>query len=373
MKSLTKTTIIILMLLQLIPILAATTTKQDKNRKTVVMIIPDPLAPKNAVPIEGNEVNTAYNEITAVLLSQGITVIDKAFVDEALGEIRRNQDIDMDAASIQYGKKNMADKVLWFYVVDKSANYQDFRFETRIKLISVRTAQVVLSIQKEGIDKETREAAIQQSVSNTLKDAIPQIASSSEMFTVTFKGRIRLEVQNELDNIFNDIAEVDSYDGYVVNENAYEYRVSTSCSVGLLRNAIHEEIKKRRIDVELENQTVNSLAFKMLPRKTIHSSLAWVSGIATLASAGTAGFFYWKAEDSFDKYTKATTASQCKAYKQDTEDYDNKTMISGIATGVLGTWFIYEVSRVSKLKKVAAISVYNPNPKTYGINVSARF
>lgn len=355
------------------PLIAATTTKQDKNRKTVVMIIPDPRAPKNAVSLDSNEVNTAYNEITAVLLDQGITVIDKAFVDEALDEIRRNKDIDMDAASIQYGKKNMADKVLWYYVVDKSGNYQDFRYETRIKLISVRTGQVVLSIQKEGIDKETRESAIQVSVRNTLSDAIPQITSSSEMFTVTFKGRIRLEVQNELDDIFNEIDKVDSYDGYVVNENAYEYRVSTSTSVGLLRNAIHEEIKKRRIDVELENQTVNSLVFRMVPRKTIHSSLAWVSGISALACAGATGFFYMKAEDSYDKYTKASTQADLQTFKDDTVNYDNKTMITGIATGVLSTWFIYEVVKVNKLKRVDSIALYRPNHKTLGLAFAVNF
>lgn len=373
MKSLSRILILLILLALVLPGWAKEDTKRDKNRKTVVMIIPDPKAPKNAEALDGNAVNTAYNEITGVLLSNSITVIDKAYVEEALQEIRQNQDIDMDAASIQYGKKNMADKVLWYYVVDKSGNFQDFRYETRIKLISVRTGQVLLSLQKEGIDKENREAAIQLSIRNTLAEAIPLISSTNEMFTVTFKGKIKLEVQNELDNLFDDIEDVESYDGYVVNTNAYEYRISGNTTVSSLRNEIHSRIRKKRIEIELDNQTVNSLVFRMVPRKTIHSSLAWISGISSLACAGATGVFYMQAEDSYQKYKDARTPADLLTYKNDTENYDSKMMITGIATGVLTTWFIYEVVKVNKLKKVDAISLYMPDTKTVGLAFTAHF
>ncbi len=373
MKTLTRILIVILILSITLSCWAKADTKKVKNRKTVVMIIPDPKAPSNAETMESTGVNTAYNEITSVLLSKNITVIDKAYVDEALQEIRLNKDIDMDAASIQYGKKNMADKVLWFYVIDKSANYQDFHFETRMKLISVRTGQVVLSVQKEGVDKENKEAAIQKSVQNTLTEAIPQIATSSEMFTVTFKGRIKLEVQNELDNLFDSIDEVDTYDGYVVSTNAYEYRVSGNITVSELRNAIHERIQKKRIEIELDNQTVNSLVFRMIPKGTVHSSLAWVSGLATLASAGASGYFYMQGADSFDQYKNARTLSESASYKDDTKSYDQKTMICGITTGVMASWFVFEVMKVNKLKKVDIISLYKPDNKTIGLAFNVRF
>ena len=373
MNTLSRLLIVLVLIALAIPGWAKEETKRDKNRKTVVMIIPDPKAPKNADALDGTAVNTAYNEITSVLLAQNISIIDKSYVDEALQEIRQNKDIDMDAASIQYGKKNMADKVLWYYVIDKSANFQDFRYETRIKLISVRTGQVLLSLQKEGVDKENREAAVQLSVRNTLAEAIPLIATTSEMFTVTFKGRIKLEVQNELDNLFDSIEDVETYDGYVVNTNAYEYRVSGNMTVSALRNAIHERIRKKRIEIELDNQTVNSLVFRMVPRKTIHSSLAWVSGFSTLACAGATGIFYMQANDSYDKYNNARTPSDLQTYKDDTESYDSKTMMCGIATGVMTTWFVYEVVKVNKLKKVDSISLYIPDNKTVGLAFAVHF
>lgn len=373
MNTLSRILLVLILLASLMPVWAQSEAKRDKNRKTVVMIIPDSQAPKNAETLESTAVNTAYNEITSVLLAKSITVIDKAYVNEALEEIRQNKDIDMDAASIQYGKKNMADKVLMYYVVDKSANYQDFHYETRIKLINVRTGQVLLSLQKEGIDKENREAAIQLSIRNTLSEAIPLIASTSEMFTVTFKGRIKLGVQNELDNLFDSIESVETYDGYVVSSNAYEYRLSGRMTVSELRNSIHERIRAKRIEIELDSQTINSLVFRMVPKRTIHSSLAMISGISALVSAGATGLFYTMAEDSYEKYQAARTPEELKTYKDDTESYDSKTIICGAATGVFASWFVFEVLKVNKLKKVDSISLYLPDNQTIGLACAVRF
>jgi hypothetical protein len=373
MKTLKVTLLVLVLLVLVLPVFAATAPVTDKTHKAVVMIIPDPKAPQNAEALDSPAVNTAYNEITSELLSKNITVIDKSFVEEALDEIRMNQDIDMDAASIQYGKKNMADKVMWFYVVNNSGNYQDFRYETRIKLISVRTGQVTLSLQKEGIDKENKEAAIQLSVKNTLAEALPLITTASEMFTVTFKGKIKLEVQNELDNIFNSIESIDSFDGYVVNTNAYEYRVASNATVSALRNGINERIKKQRIEIELESQTINSLVFRMIPKRTIHTSLRTISGLSSLVAAGATGYFYMMSDNNYTKYQDARTPNDLQKYKDAVTDNDNNMMLAGIGTGVLTTWFIYEVVKVNQLKKVEAISLYIPDKKTVGLFVSARF
>jgi len=373
MNTLSRVILVILLLTFVVSLFAATDSKRIKSTKTVVMIIPDPQAPSNAESVESASVNTAYNEITSVLLSQKMAIIDKVYADQALKEIRQNKDLDIDVASVQYGKKNMADKVIQFYVIDKSANYQDFHYETRIKVINVSTAQVVLSIEKEGIDKENKEAAIQQSIRNALTEALPQIKASEEMYTVTFKGKIKLEVQNELDNLFDSIDDVATYDGYVVNVNAYEYRVSGNITVSALRKAIQENIKIKQTEIELEQQSVNSLVFRLVPKQTIHSSLAWVSGISSLAGAGVTGYFYMKAEDSYDKYKKARTPSELSSYRSDTEKYDDSTMLYGITTGVLTSWFVFEMVKVNHWKKENIISLYRTNNKTLGLAFNVHF
>lgn len=89
------------------------------------MILPNPKAPSNAEPTESYLNQDAYEEIASHLIKQGISVVEKSYVDHALKEMRENKDIDFNAASIRYAKDNKANRVVWYYVVDKSGSYND--------------------------------------------------------------------------------------------------------------------------------------------------------------------------------------------------------------------------------------------------------
>jgi hypothetical protein len=78
------------------------------------------------------------------------------------------------------------------------------------------------------------------------------------------------------------------------------------------------------------------------PRKGISTIPLYASGIIAIGSAGVGTFSYLKAQSSYQKYKDAETAEDSQKYKEDTEKYDNITLICGITAGVSTIfYFVY--------------------------------
>jgi len=347
--------------------------QSEKRRKIVVMVIPNPRYYKIDEP--DPTLNAAYNEITSYLIEHKINVIDKFYVDLALKELREKKDLDIEAASIEYGKKNMADKVIWFHLTDKSGNYADKHFYCDLKAISVRTGQINAIVSEEGIDDEDNERASAKAAKIAIEKAIEKIEKREELFTVTFWGEITLEVQDELDALFENIEGVESFDGYSIGSDKYEYRVSYLYTIRTLRNQINENSKKIGIRLRQKEGTINSLSFYMLPKPNIHHTFSYISGIGSLVSIGAGAFCYIKAESSYSNYKDAKNSLDMIKYKDDTDKFDDYTKYAGISAGVFTGWYIIEKMIIKSSNKVKNVNfgLYNPKSGIYGVYCSYKW
>lgn len=345
----------------------------EKRSKIVAMVIPDPGYYPEAKP--DPLLTAAFNAINAYLIDNEISVIDKYFVDQALSELRAKQDLDIAAASIEYGKKNMADKVVWFHITDKSGSYADKHFVCDLKAISVRTGQINAIVSEEGIDREDNEKAAALAANKAIASALDKIERREELYTVTFLGELSLKDQEELDSIFDKMQGVQSFDGYSVGVNKYEYRISYLDMIRTLRNNINSQAEKMGIKLRQQEGTVNSLSFYMLPKPNVHNAFAKISGYGSLICLGAGAFSYFMAESNYAKYQDARVSSEMRDYKDKVEQYDNYTLIAGIGTGTMLSWYLIERSIIKSQRKVKAVKMglYVPDNQTLGISAAVRW
>ncbi len=360
--------IAILILLALLCVCSAY-CQSPKRSKIVVMVIPDPTIYK--AERTDTVLNAAFNAINSYLIENEISVIDKYYVELALKELREKRDLDIAAASIEYGKKNMADKVIWFQITDKSASYSDKRYVCELKVISVRTGQINAIVSETGSDREDNEKAAASAAIKATAAAIARINTREELYTVTFIGELSLREQERLDSIFDKMQGVQSFDGYSVGVNKYEYRISYLDMIRTLRNNINIAAGDMGIKLRQQEGTVNSLTFYMLPKPNIHNSLSKISGYGSLVCAGAGGFTYYMAYRSYQKYKDATNTTDMLMHKQDFQTYDDYTLVAGIGAGTLLTWYIIERSIIKSQRKVKAVDfgLYLPDPETIGVSI----
>lgn len=347
----------------------------DKGRKIVAMLIPNPRAPITAESYDSPTTEAAYNTITSYLIEHNVSVIDKSYVDQALEELKNKKDLDIDVASIEYGKKNTADRAILFYVADKSASFTDKHFECTLKAINVRTGQLKAVVTAEGVHREDKEIAAAKAAKAAIEEALSKILEREDLCTVTFIGNLNLKVQDKLDNVFAKIEGVKSFDGYLVDENKYEYRVSYLYNVQTLRNKINQESRKIGYKLEMDKQSINSLSFYLLPTPNIHNRLRTVSGISILATAAAAGASAYLANDNFEKYKNAKTFSEVIKYRRNTQDYDNYTLLAAGGTAVSILWYWFEAKHAVSVPKrnKAKLGWYSPQSGAHGLTLEINF
>jgi len=347
----------------------------DKNRKIVAMLIPNPKAPSTAEKYDSPTTKAAYNTITSYLIEHNVSVIDKDYVDQALEELKNKKDLDIDVASIEYGKKNTADRAILFYVTDKSASFTDKHFECTLKAINVRTGQVKAIVTAEGVHREDKENAAKNAAKAAIEEALAKIIEREDLCTVTFIGNLNLKVQDKLDNVFANLEGVKSFDGYLVDENKYEYRVSYLYNVQTLRNRINQASRKIGYKLELDKQSINSLAFYLLPTPNIHNRLRTVAALLVLGSAAATGTSYYFASDNFKKYQDAKTYSEVVKYRKNTQDWDKYTAIAAGGTAVSVLWYWFEAKHAVSAPQISkkSLGLYVPKADVYGLSLKLNF
>lgn len=347
----------------------------DRSRKIVAMLIPNPQAPTTAESYDSPTTEVVYNTITSYLIEHNVSVIDKYYVDQALAELKNKKDLDIDAASIEYGKKNMADRAILFYVADKSASFSDKHFECTLKAINVRTGQIKAIVTEEGIHTEDKEKAAMSAAKGAIEKALPKIIEIEDLYTVTFIGDLSLMVQDKLDAMFGKIDGVKSFDGYLVDKNKYEYRVSYLYSVQTLRHRINQASKEIDFRLLLDTQSINSLSFDLIPIPNIHNRLRIVSGIGILASAAAGGISAYYANNNYEQYKGAKTYSDMIKYKNNTQKWDKYTQGAVVGVAITVLWYWFESSHavdVPRIKK-ASLELYSPKLGGYGLYYKIRF
>jgi len=366
MKILIRIVFVTLLLCRLVGLNAQT----EKRSIKVIMVVPDPTV--YSTGLSETLLNTSFNAINAQLIDKQVNVIDKFYVDQALKELRQKKDLDIAAASIEYGKKNMADMLLWYRINDKSASYADKRFVCEIKAIDVRTGQIVAIASEEGIDREDNEKAVAAAARKTTDSAYGKIMGGVVLFTVTFIGELSLKEQEKLDSIFDKMPGVRSFDGYSISANKYEYRISYVDVIRTLRNNINTQAERMGIRLKHNEGTVNSLSFFMLPKPNIHNSLAKISGYSGLILLGGAGVSYFLAESNYQKYKDATNSVDMLEHKDNFQKFDDYTLYAGIGAGTMLSWYLIERSIIKTQTKVKAynMGIYAPGDGTLGICAS---
>ena len=96
-----KTYCVLLILIVLLLNISAYAQTEKRSIK-VIMVVPDPTV--YSTGLSETLLNTSFNAINAQLIDKQVNVIDKFYVDQALKELRQKKDLDIAAASIEYGR-----------------------------------------------------------------------------------------------------------------------------------------------------------------------------------------------------------------------------------------------------------------------------
>jgi|GEM_PF-2951181 len=236
------------------------------RREFVAMILPNPKAPSNAEPTESYLNQDAYEEIASQLIKQEISVVEKSYVDNALKEMRDNKDIDFEAASIRYAKDNKANRVIWYYIIDKSGGYEDKHYWCTVSLINVETAELLYVESKEGIDRGDKEKAVRNAAKQAISSVLKFIdIGSSELITLTLKGKLDVSNLKSISDILAGIRGVKSvYERFVdQTRNEYAFTLKSSEPLKDVRDQILLTFEKNDFTVDLLEQTINKLSFSI--------------------------------------------------------------------------------------------------------------
>ena len=111
------------------------------------------------------------------------------------------------------------------------------------------------------------------------------------------------------------------------------------------------------------------------PREGISNIPLYASGIIAIGSAGIATYSYFKAQSSYQDYKDATVGEDAQKYKDDTEKYDNITLICGITAGVSTIFYFVYKHYYDRSKKPASFfaAPYIPDRHTVGLAVNITF
>ncbi len=121
---------------------------------------------------------------------------------------------------------------------------------------------------------------------------------------------------------------------------------------------------------------LKEIAFEMVPqREGISDIPLYVSGITAIGSIGLGTYSFLQAKSSYNNYQDARIGEDATKYKDDTESFDNITLISGITAGVsVAFYFIYKHYYDRSFKPEGFFAMpYVPNKHTYGLAVNLSF
>ncbi len=121
---------------------------------------------------------------------------------------------------------------------------------------------------------------------------------------------------------------------------------------------------------------LKEIAFEMIPAKEGISDIPlYISGIAALGSIGFGTYSFLKAQSSYTSYQDARTGEDAIKFKDDTENFDNLTLISGLTAGAsVAFYFIYKHYYDRSFKPVGFYATpYIPDKYTYGLAVNLSF
>lgn len=121
---------------------------------------------------------------------------------------------------------------------------------------------------------------------------------------------------------------------------------------------------------------LKAIAFEMIPpREGISKIPLYSSGIIAIGSAALTGFSIYKSQSSYKNYQDAIVGEDAAKYKDDTEFYDNLTLISGITAGATAIfYFVYDryYERSIKPEGFYATPFIQKN-HTYGLAINITF
>ena len=95
----------------------------------------------------------------------------------------------------------------------------------------------------------------------------------------------------------------------------------------------------------------------------------------TISAAGLCGYSIYKAQNSYNHYQDALVGEDVLKYKEDTENYDNLSLISGITAGVTTIFYFIYNHYYKKSKKpigLYATPQINKN-NTYSLAINLNF
>ena len=110
------------------------------------------------------------------------------------------------------------------------------------------------------------------------------------------------------------------------------------------------------------------------PPKPISQIPLYISAITTLGALGTVTYSYIQAENAYDNYQKAMIGEDAAKYMDDTEYYDNITLISGVTAGVSAVFYYFyrRAWKKSKLPEGFSASIHY-DEKEYRLSLNIAF
>ncbi len=196
------------------------------------------------------------------------------------------------------------------------SNNESAAFSDRLRSELVRTNSYIV-LDKERVDNKLQDASSKLSACTDTECAI-EIGKILKIEKIV-SGKIR---KMQTNSYMIDILYIDIESGQIERAFNRDYRGNID---GL-------------------NPILREIAFEMIPtRKGISKIPLYSSGIIALSSAAVSGFSIYKAQGSYKKFQDATIGEDAIKYKDDTEFYDNLSLITGITAGVTTIiYFIYD-------------------------------